>query len=409
MAENSSCWSTHADCRLGLRQPLTTPLSCRITLETASETKTGFDFGRKTITSIFCLKRILAISLIAVPLFLSGCRLVYLFHAAAGQFQLLSESIPVQEALDEDLLPPDQRARLLLVAKIKEFGENNLGLRKTDSYETVFLKSGQDPIYTVSASPKDRLQQKTWDFPIVGEMPYLGFFDLEKAKEKGKQLSDENLDVFIGAAGAYSTLGWFADPVTKNLLEGSTPQLVEIILHEMTHATLYVKSQGAFNEGLAVLVGKVGALRFFTRNFGPSHPFTIQAKASIEDERIFSTFVVSLLKELDTLYHSPCPYEEKMRQRERVFRRSLEKFAALKTHFQTDAFSEFGRVPLNNAYILAVGLYHSHFELFEAALAKEKGSIKELMQYLKASSENEGDLLERTREWIEKSRSNKDL
>ena len=188
---------------------MTEPPSCGITLETASETETVFDFERKTITSIFRLKRILAISLIAVPFFLSGCRLSYLFHAAVGQFQLLNGSIPVQKALDEDLLPPDQKTRLLLVAKIKEFGENTLGLRKTDSYETVFLESGRHPIYTVSASAKDKLRQKTWDFPIVGEMPYLGFFDLERAKEEGKQLSEENLDVFIGAAGAYSTLGWF--------------------------------------------------------------------------------------------------------------------------------------------------------------------------------------------------------
>ena len=357
------------------------------------------------LTKICYLKISLVIILVFLLLPLVGCRLSYLFHAAAGQFQLLSESIPVQQALDQDLLSPDQKTRLLLVAKIKEFGENDLGLRKTDSYETVFLKSGRDPIYTVSASPKDRLRQKTWDFPIVGEMPYLGFFDLEKAKEEGKKLSDENLDVFIGAAGAYSTLGWFADPVTKNLLEGTTPQLVETILHEMTHATLYVKSQGAFNEGLAVLVGKVGALRFFTRNFGSSHPFTIQAKASMEDERLFSAFVASLLKELHTLYHSPCPYEEKMTQREQIFRRSLENFAALKNHFQTDAFSGFGCVPLNNAYVLAIGLYHSHFDLFEAALRKKGGSIKELLIFLTALSENGEDLLEQIKEWVKKAPS----
>ena len=361
---------------------------------------TGIDLKTGKTTKILSLKNCLVLLLLFLLLPLSGCRLGYLFHAAAGQFLLLSESIPVQQALDENLLPPEQKSRLLLVAKIKEFGENELGLRKTDSYETVFLKSGRDPIYTVSASPKDRLQQKTWDFPIVGEMPYLGFFDLESAKAEGKKLADENLDVFIGAAGAYSTLGWFADPVTKNLLEGSTPQLVQTILHEMTHATLYIKSQGAFNEGLAVLVEKVGAFQFFIRNFGPSHPFTLQAKASMEDERIFSAFVASLLGKLRVVYHSPCPYEEKMTQREQVFKQSLEDFAALKDHFQTDAFSGFGCAPLNNAYILAVGLYHSHFDLFEAALGKERGSIKKLMLFFETLSEKREDPLEQTKEWI---------
>ena len=308
----------------------------------------------------------------------------------------------MQKALDEDLLSPEQREKLLLVAGIKDFGEQELGLKKTDSYETVFLKSGNKPIYTVSASLKDRLQQKTWYFPIVGEMPYLGFFDLEKARKKGEQLSEENLDLFIGAAGAYSTLGWFSDPVTKNLLEGSTPALVETILHEMTHTTLYVPSQGAFNEGLAVLVGKVGALQFFEKTVGPTHPFTLAQRGSLSDERIFSGFMASLIEELDTLYRSPSTYEEKMSQREQIFTQSLRKFAALKKSLKTNNFSGFGRIPLNNAYILAVGLYHSHFELFEAALNKKGGSIKELIMFFKILSKNEENLLQHMEDWVKK-------
>jgi predicted aminopeptidase len=189
-------------------------------------------------------RKYFTVLLLAVLFLPSGCSLEYLYHAAVGQYQLLSESIPVQVALDEDILSSEQKEQLRLVAKIKAFGENELGLRKTDSYETVFLKSGRRPIYTVSASLKDSLHQKTWGFPIVGEMPYLGFFELERAKQEGEKLSGENLDVFIGAAAAYSTLGWFSDPVTENLLTGSTPDLAETILHEMTHTTLYLKRPG---------------------------------------------------------------------------------------------------------------------------------------------------------------------
>lgn len=345
-------------------------------------------------------RKYLAVLLLALLFLSSGCGLEYLYHAAVGQYQLLNGSIPVQAALDNDLLPSDQKDRLRLVAKIKAFGENELGLKKTDSYETVFLESGRHPIYTVSASPKDSLQQKTWGFPIVGEMPYLGFFELERARDEGEKLSRENLDVFIGAADAYSTLGWFSDPVTKNLLTGSTPDLAETILHEMTHTTLYLKGQGAFNEGLAVLVGKVGALQFFEQTFGPSHPFTLQAKASLADERIFSAFIASLIQELRTLYDSPVTYEEKITRREQIFQQSREKLAALKDHFLTDKFSGFGRTPLNNAYILAVGLYHSHFDLFEAALQKKRGSIKELLVFFKTSSEHEKDLLTWAENWV---------
>ena len=117
----------------------------------------------------------------------------------------------------------------------------------------------------------------TWWFPVVGNMPYLGFFDLEKARAEKEKWVQKDLDVIIGRADAYSTLGWFQDPVTRNLLQGSQVDLAETILHEMTHTTLYVKGQGAFNEGLAVLVGKVGTHRFMEKTYGPSHPLTIQA------------------------------------------------------------------------------------------------------------------------------------
>ena len=211
-------------------------------------------------------------SLIGLPLILlllgAGCRLPYLIHAGTGQFRLLYHAVPIDEALQNEAHSPDLKENLRLVSRIKAFGENELGLKETRNYETVNLQSHLNPIYTVSAAPKDRLVLKKWRFPIVGEMPYLGFFDLENARRKRERLRKMDLDVTIGMAGAYSTLGWFRDPVTPNLINGSTVSLAETILHEMTHTTLYIKGQGAFNEGLALLVGKVGAAAFFKKRFG---------------------------------------------------------------------------------------------------------------------------------------------
>jgi len=166
---------------------------------------------------IFCI-----LTLLILLLSTSACRLSYIFHAAAGQFRLLNESIPVDEALEADSLTLEEKNRLRLVARVKAFGEKELGLSKTENYETVYLSSARNPIYTVSASPKDRLSRITWWFPVVGRMPYLGFFDMEKAKAEKEKLEKKDLDVILSAAEAYSTLGWFQDPVTLNILEGST-------------------------------------------------------------------------------------------------------------------------------------------------------------------------------------------
>ena len=332
---------------------------------------------------------------IILILFGSGCRLTYLFHAASGQLSLICHAIPVDAALKKDTLSLEQRDRLLLVARIKEFGERELGLKKTQNYQTINLKSSQNPVYTVSASPKDRLERITWWFPVVGHVPYLGFFDLSSAQKEKKRLSQKDLDVFIWKAEAYSTLGWFNDPLTLNMIEGSTVDLAETILHEMTHTTLYLKGEGEFNEGLANLVGKMGAFLFMKKTYGPSHPFTIDAQKSLEDERIFSSYLSAFLKQLGELYQSPLSYQEKLSNREEIFSKFLKRFAHINKRLKTDRFTYFGRSELNNAYLMSIGLYHQHFHLFEAALEKNGESIRKMLDSLRSLAKSDGDIIEK--------------
>ena len=324
----------------------------------------------------------------------------YLLQAAAGQFRFLYHAVPVDEVLRQDSLTADEKKRLSLVALIKDFGENELGLKKSGAYQTINLKD-QSPVYTVSASPKDKLALMTWWFPVVGHVPYLGFFDLEAARKERDRLAAEDLDTFVGRAEAYSTLGWFKDPLSLNLIQGSDLNLVETILHEMTHTTLYVKGQGEFNEGLAQLIGKRGALLFLEKTFGPSHPTTLEAQASVADEVLFTTFLVSLLAELDALYKdNKLSYDLKLSEREKVFVRHLEKFNGIKERMKTRRFANFGQAGLNNAFLMSAALYHRHYLLFDAVLARKGNSIKDLLLFFRKMSEEKGDLIEATREWL---------
>jgi predicted aminopeptidase len=337
-------------------------------------------------------------SLLILPL--TGCQVSYLLQAAAGEFRFLNGAVPVEEVLKQNSLPTDETRRLVLVAHIKDFGEKELGLKKSDNYETINLKD-QSPIYTVSASPKDRLTLETWWFPFVGSVPYLGFFDREAAENERDCLRAKDLDTFLGRASAYSTLGWFKDPLTLNLIQGSDLNLVETILHEMTHATLYVNGQGEFNEGLAQLVGKRGARLFFERTFGPSYPVSVEAQDSIFDERLFSSFLVSLLSELDALYKDErVPYTLKLAEREKIFARYIEKFNQVKEQMRTTRFANFGQSGLNNAYLMSVALYHRHDALFERVLALKGNSIKELLIFFRNLSKEKGNLIDKTREWL---------
>jgi predicted aminopeptidase len=333
--------------------------------------------------------------------FCSGCRAGYVMHAAVGQVRMLSSAVSIEEALAGSALSPLEKERVALVSKIKAFGEQELGLKETDNYETICIGSDQPPLYTLTAAPKDSLTLVTWWFPVVGRMPYLGFFDLDKARQEKGRLEEKDLDVVIGRANAYSTLGWFRDPLTLNLIQGSELDLIETILHEMTHTTLYLKGQGAFNEGLAQIVGKKGALQFLEKSRGPSHPLTLEAAAVIEDGRLFAPFLSHVFEELEGLYRSPLTLEEKLTKREAIFLRSLEDFEALKSRLGTRRFAHFGRVPLNNAYLMAVGLYHRNYPLFEAVLERHGNSVRDMLRFFQNLSETEGDLLAAACNWLQ--------
>ncbi|MFC1884586.1 aminopeptidase [Thermodesulfobacteriota bacterium] len=338
------------------------------------------------------VKKVKILILLAIMLLCSSCRLGYLIKAGKGQFNLISNSIPVEEALKSGHLTEEQKSKLRLVAEIKAFGEEVLGLSKTRNYKTAYVRE-HSPIYLISASPKDRLALKTWWFPLVGEMPYLGFFDLGEALREKARLFKEDLDVVVSKAEAYSTLGWFRDPVTLNLIDGSNLELVEIILHEMTHTTMYIEGQGEFNEGLASLVGKFGALLFMEQKYGSPHFFTVEARHSICDERLFSCFLSSLLTKIEKLYNSPLDYSEKLIMRKKIFESSLEQLDRIKIKFYTGRYERFGRYGLNNAYLLTVGLYHRNFNLFESILEKNGGSIKDMLSFLKGLEREGGDML----------------
>jgi predicted aminopeptidase len=339
--------------------------------------------------------------LLLLPFFISGCSLSYLLQAAAGQFRILNNSVPVERALEDPTLTLEERDRLLLVSGIKAFGENRLGLKRTDNYETVYLGNEPNPVYTVSAAHKTRFERMTWWFPIVGRMPYLGYFDLNKAKAKKAELERKGLDVVVWPAEAYSTLGWFQDPVHRNLLAKDIAELTETILHEMTHATLYAKGQPAFNETLASLVGKRGALAFLEDTFGPNSPEALGMGAVIRDQRIFSRQVGDLFTRLDSLYNGPLSDQEKLDQREKVFNDFLNRYKEISKSMETDRYSGFGQGGLNNAYILAVALYHRHFNLFESVLETQDGSLRKALIVFQRISEQDGDLILRTREWLD--------
>ncbi len=201
-----------------------------------------------------------ALGLLALGLSATGCfETGYLLQAGEGQLDLLCNARPISHVLEDPDTPPDVLAELSEVPRIKAFGKR-FGLVPTKSYESYVELDRPVAVWVVSAAPKLSFESKTWTFPIVGSVPYLGWFDKGRATEHAQSLKAEGWDVDLRGAAAYSTLGFFHDPVLSSMLGDAADgygDFAGTILHESLHATVYVNGQTSFNEGLATwMAGK---------------------------------------------------------------------------------------------------------------------------------------------------------
>ncbi len=207
--------------------------------------------------SIIKVMRLFLFSVLAFGL--SGCSTMeYLWQAGRGQLSLMNRARPLDEVIKDETTPPRIRALLSEVPKVKSFGER-FGMKPTRNYEA-YVKLDRDAVvYVVSACQPLKFEPKEWKFPIVGGFPYLGFYSRPGAEKYADALRTEALDVDVRGAGAYSTLGWFRDPILSTMIrEGdeAAGELIEVVLHESLHATVYVNHQAFFNESLASFVSE---------------------------------------------------------------------------------------------------------------------------------------------------------
>ncbi|HVR84786.1 MAG TPA: aminopeptidase, partial [Planctomycetota bacterium] len=258
----------------------------------------------------------------------------------------------------------ETKLKLLFVREVKSFGENELGLARSANYESFYDTKGQPITYIVSACRKDRFQPYTWWFPIVGEVPYKGFFSKEDAQAEAAGLEQQGYDVALGMAAAYSTLGYFPDPVLSTMLDYPDEHLAALILHELTHGTIYLPGGSDFNEGLASFVGWQGALEFARKERGISsgaYERTVRAFAAEERRDSRSR---ELYEKLSRLYGSNLPRERILEERSKIAGPKVNNAEILmqRRYGRYDEFRE--------RFEKAGGVWRSFFE----TLVREKGA-----------------------------------
>lgn len=306
------------------------------------------------------------IALVFPLLLFSGCQITYLVKSARSHFSILWARTPIEEALKDSRLTEDQKRKLLLIEESRKFGLHHLQLSQTANYTRFSYLDRPYVSYVVSAAPKWRLEHHEWSYPVVGRMPYKGYSNEEDAKAEQSDLQDQKLDTYLRGVSAYSTLGWFEDPVLSTMLSYSDQGLVNLILHETTHATLYIKNSADFNERLAVFVGNRGTEDFFLKKEGPDSPTVQKIKDFNSDDAIFSSFIGPEIKKLRQWYNSLPEHERTEGLRQKRFQEIQMAFAqTVLPQMKTKAYRDFPGMELNNARLLYFKTYMTDLSDFE--------------------------------------------
>jgi predicted aminopeptidase len=230
--------------------------------------------------------------------------ILYGIAQGRGELAILTRVRPVEEVMKDPTFPDSLKKKLALVSEIRMFATDSLGLQPSDNYTTLFDQHNQPILWTITASEPFRLKAKEWDFPFLGTVSYKGFFNYEKGKAEAKALLDIGYDVDYGGVSGWSTLGWFKDPILSSMLRRNEGHIADLIIHELTHGTLYVKNKVEFNENLASFIGDKGAERFLAYKYGKeSGPYQEYTKSKA-DRTLYNKYMLQGAERLDSLYRT---------------------------------------------------------------------------------------------------------
>ena len=317
-------------------------------------------------------------------LFLSGCSCGYLGHVASGQARLLASRRSIDKMLKQSDLKNQDRQKIQLILNVKSFTTEHLGLKKSDTYSSYVQLDRRYVSYNLSAAPKDVLEPYTWNFPIVGKLPYKGFFNKEYALREEKKLAEQGYDTYLRGVCAYSTLGYFDDPVVSCMLAYHDYDLVDTIIHELLHQTVWVKGNIHFNESLANFVGERGTLAYLALQYGDSSSHTRAYQDILADTRLFEAFMLDFLNRLEQMYQREISRDEKIFFREKLTEQAKTDFMSVVSEMKTTRYSHFfERIVPNNAILLSFRRYHYDTFYFEEVLAEHGGNLRQMITSFK--------------------------
>ena len=321
-----------------------------------------------------------AVVLGAALITVSGCSPMYVLRAGYEEAKILWRREPMERFAARPGLDPAIRAKLETVLAARTFARER-GLDVGGSFASVSHLDGEHNVFVVTAAKRTALEPYTWWFPIVGRVPYKGFFSRARAEAEAAGLRDDGWDTFVRGASAFSTLGWFDDPLLEHQLRHDEGYLVNLVLHELYHNTFFVAGKAAFNESAANFVGHRGAIEFFRGRDDDAR--TRLAEQAWDEELRFGALLGRLAARLRARYAAARDVDDAVRARDEEVTKARAELDGL--GFARERFASFRTQPLNNAMLLQYLLYNTDLDVFDA-IYRQRGDLRRALDFIEAAA-----------------------
>ena len=307
---------------------------------------------------------------------LSGCgTLGYYWQASVGHLDVMVSARPVSEVLTDPNVPEKSKEAIRYASEVRAFSSEHLHLPDNESYTNYADLGRPYVVWNVVAAPALSLKPKLWCFAVVGCLAYRGFYDEADARHLADELRDSNYDVLVGGVRAYSTLGWFADPLLNTMVSASRLYTTEVIFHELAHQELYINDDSAYNEAFATAVADEGLRRWL--EFRGDGALSQRAKSVQAYRSVFVTLVDDYRERLTSLFESNQSSDEKNRRKTELYDELRDSYSQVSASWPSPKpYARFFDEDINNARLVSVATYYHLVPAFGIMLKDSDMDLK---------------------------------
>ncbi len=322
---------------------------------------------------------------------LQGCgHFSYYQQAIGGQYEILSQRVDIETLINNKNTPDKLKHKLETVLQIRSFSAHDMAMDISSNYTQYSNLQRKYVVWNVSASPALSLTPHQWCYPIVGCQSYRGYFHQEMAEKEAANLQQQGYDTWVGGVSAYSTLGWFEDPVLNTFIFRNDADLAALLIHELSHQILYIKGDTAFNESFATAIEIEGLTRWLKKVEQEELLIAYQQKR--EEKSFFIETVSATTKKLKVLYDSELSDHKKTLKKEQVFSELKDNYKKSVVEKSLPGYYTHWFDEVNNARLAAISNYYHYVPAFSAMIENANGDMAAFYKQAKALSEKDKDV-----------------